>query len=192
MKTMGAKNTADSRRVRGPMLAAVMLVAAFMGAPRLAGQDTWSKWNYGLQLGALIPTGEKLKTVGESGVGLGGYAEITWSNGWALRGRGEYTAFGEKSFGSGVKTNVTQIGGMLDVIYYSRDSNLYPFVGVGYFSRSFKLNVGEFNAPMAVPSSPAMSIGGGWNFTNHLGLEVKYSFSTDDMPWVQASFLYRF
>ena len=204
MKTMGAKNTGAAKKARG-MLLAVVALAALTGAPNLAAQDSWSKWNCGLQLGGLMPTGEKLSEVANIGVGVAGYAEIIWSSGWALRGRGEYTAFGENEavehtqwgFSFIRKTKVIQLGAMLDLIYYSRNSTLYPFMGAGYFIRSFKhkvevTNLGISDEMTTVPSTPAVSVGGGWNLANHLGLEVKYSFSTDGMAWTQASLLYRF
>jgi len=189
MKTMGAKN-AGYRMAKGPALSAAMLAAALMGAPNLAAQDSWSKWNCGLQLGGLVPTGEKLSEVAENGVGIAGYVEIIWSSGWALRGRGEYTAFGEKKLGYGSTANVAQTGGMLDLIYYSRNSTLYPFIGVGSFSRKGNMKIGERTLDLELDPSIAISVGGGWNFTNHLGLEVKYSIT--ESSWAQVSLLYRF
>jgi len=190
MNTLGAKNIAGYRIARGAALAATMLAMTLVGAPKLAGQDSWHKWNCGVQTGALMPTGDKLKSVAENGVGVAGYVEIMWSNGWALRGRAEYTAFGEKELGYASKANVTQTGGMLDLIYYSRVSKLYPFIGIGSFSRSGKKKIGDSTSDLKLDPSTAISVGCGWNFTNHLGLEVKYSIT--ESSWAQVSILYRF
>jgi hypothetical protein len=137
-----------------------------------------------------------------------------WSNGWAIRGRAEYTQFGEKDHVYYLvwngenntyfrrKTSLTQTGGMLDLIYYGRNSQLYPFVGIGAFTRFYLYRSEEEggNEKIDQLSSTAMaiSVGAGWNFTNHLGLEVKFSICGESYwseywtHWTQASLLYRF
>ena len=172
---------------------AAFAAALIAAAPATAQETGWTKYNFGLQASALTPTGDSLKNVAGTGFGLAGYAEKVWSTSWALRGRLEYIAFGEKNYGSDAKTSVNQTGVMLDLIYYMglRDV-VYPFAGVGYFNRSATLNVtgvgGDFSVP--IDSELAFCLGVGWNFTPHLGVELKYS--QCESAWFQASLLYRF
>jgi hypothetical protein len=190
-QTTKGETTGRRRKANGIMLAAVTCATAFACAPQLKGQEaTWSKYNYGFQVGMLMPTGEKLKDVAGTGFGAAGYLEKIWSVGWGIRGRLEYTYFGEKDQGFEVKTNTTQTGGMLDLIYYSRSSLFYPFVGIGVFSRSGQQRIGVDKEHIDMPSSTAVSLGAGWNFSNNLGLEIKYSVT--ESSWAQVSILSRF
>jgi len=237
MESLDARTPKVSKKAKRPMLAAIMLLAALVGVPKLSGQEaSWSKWNRGLQLGTMMATGKgtnlyedpyfydydlevREQTRNGTGIGMAWYSEKVWSNGWALRGRLEFTYLLEKveivsqrkecEWGHMEQRNQAriktfQIGAMLDCIYYSRNSNLYPFIGFGYFSRLNSLTTGivridtewgrtenGFGSDWDPNSSAsAISIGGGWNFTNHLGLEVKYSICK--FSWAQASILYRF
>jgi len=176
--------------VKTRITGAAIMCAATLAAPRLAGQELWSTYKYGFQVGALSPVGDELKTVAGTGLGVAGYLEQMWSNGWGIRGRLEYTYFGEKEVTFGVKTNMNQTGAILDVVYYSRNSSLYPFAGIGYFSRSGERRMGDLKENMDMSAQFAVALGGGWNFTNHLGLEIKYSIC--ESSWIQASLLYRF
>jgi len=170
--------------------AAIMCAAALI-TPQLAGQELWSTTKYGFQVGVLLPAGDDLKAVAETGLGVSGYLEQMWSNGWAIRGRLEYTYFGEKEIDSGLKVNINQTGAMLDVVYYSRNTSLYPFAGIGYFTRSAERTYAAGRKEdLELFSQFAVTLGGGWNFTNHLGVEIKYSIC--ESSWAQVSLLYRF
>jgi len=151
--------------------------------------------NYGLQLGALMPQGE-LKDGAAAGFGLTAYMERVWSGGWALRGRLEYTHFGEKTY-TAKKYQARQTGGMLDIIYYrNRKDTIYSFAGVGYFDRSLDVSVTspgpgqDHREGVDLDSGIACCLGVGWKFTPHIGAELKYVQA--DWKWVQLSLLCRF
>jgi len=168
------------------------LIAILMVAAPVTAQETgWTKYNFGLQASALTPIGDTLKDVAGTGFGLAGYAEKVWSNSWALRGRLEYISYGQKEFSEVSKTTVNQTGAMLDVIYYMglRDV-VYPFAGVGYFNRSVSVKTTGESVDIPLDSELAFCLGLGWNFTPHLGVEIKYS--QCESAWFQASLLYRF
>jgi hypothetical protein len=184
-KGTNMKNTLKQR------LFALPLIALIFAMPLNAQDVTWSRYNFGLQVSALMPSGDTLKSVADTGVGLAGYIEKVWSSSWALRGRLEYTAFGEKEFGYGLKAKLSQTGAMLDTIYYMGHRNvLYPFAGIGYFSRSVDVKSGGTSGSVSIDSELAYCLGVGWNFTPHLGLELKYS--QCESSWFQASVLFRF
>jgi hypothetical protein len=176
-------------------LASALIVALVVAAP-LKAQDNqddglWSKYNFGIQVAQLIPTGNALKNVAGNGLGIAGYAEKVWSNSWALRGRLEYTAFGEKEFGYGAKAKVSQVGVMLDGIYYMGLKDIiYPYVGIGYFRRTADLTTPGLKVSAPADTEMAVTVGVGWNLTKHLGAELKYSVC--ESSWLQASLLYRF
>jgi hypothetical protein len=176
------------------------VIALIAAAPLCAQDGGWSKVNWGVQLGALIPLDFKGYYLDyETGFGLAGYGEKVWSNNWALRGRLEYVKYGEASesgeswYKNGYyirKCSSYQTGLMADVIYYGLSNNLYLFGGVGYFyivdTWSDVWSDGSDVGSDTV-SAPYLSLGIGWNFTPHLGLEVKYT-----VAYIQASVLYRF
>jgi hypothetical protein len=168
-----------------------LALAAMAASAPLGAQETWSKYNYGLQVGALMPSGS-MTNYAQTGFGVAGYAEKVWSNAWAIRGRLEYTSFGEKEIVPGVNAKLSQTGVMLDAIYYMGLKDvLYPFAGIGYFGRSLDVKVaGGQDLTANMDSELAFCFGLGWNFTSHLGLELKYT--TCENPWFQASILYRF
>jgi hypothetical protein len=164
--------------------------AAALALPIQAQEAGWSKYNYGLQVGALSPSSGIIKDYAGTGIGLAAYGEKVWSTAWALRGRVEYVPFGKKNF-YGVDAQVTQIGVMLDTIYYAGHRDvLYPFAGIGYFNRSLDLKTGAGASDVNLTSELAYCLGVGWNFSSHLGVEVKYS--QCEQAWYQASLLYRF
>jgi len=192
------------RLLHGPIAVLAVMIAA--GAPLMAQDAGWSKYNYGLQLGALLPQGE-LKDGASTGFGLAGYMEKVWSNSWALRGRLEYTQFGEKEYSyysydfhdNTYKVQLKQTGVMLDLIYYmSHKDTIYPFAGIGYFNRTQSETLdyqdnwggGRSEGSFELDSEVAFCLGAGWNFTPHLGVEVKYTVA--EFNWIQLSVLYRF
>ena len=184
-----------TRPAARPLKAICRLVASLIvaGTPLMAQEAGWSKYNYGVQAGMLMPMGD-FTTFASTGFGLGGYMEKVWSNSWALRGRLEYAQFGEKSYGSlGVK--IEQTGLMSDVIYYmNHKDTIYPFAGIGYYYRSesisYKDSWGYDSSLDAGEPAIAFCVGAGWNFTPHLGAEVKYTITR--YGWLQLSVLYRF
>jgi outer membrane protein W len=169
----------------------IAAIATILTSAPLSAQDAgWSKYNYGIQIGMLVPSGD-LQKVAENGFGAAAYMEKIWSNFWAVRGRLEYISFGEKEYGYGVNTKVGQIGAMLDAIYYMEGKDvIYPFFGVGYFKRSMGLKTTGASVDVPIDSEFALCVGLGWNFTKHLGVEFKYS--QCEFNWMQFSVLYRF
>jgi hypothetical protein len=189
------------RLVRG---AALFLSVLF--APALMAQEGgWSKSNYGFQLGVMAPMGE-LADMQETGFGLAGFYEKVFSSGFALRGRLEYTQFGEKVSSESewfygdyytwqVTRQLTQVGVMLDLIWYKDlKDTIYPFAGIGYFNRSATVGVsddwGSLDASEDLESELGYCVGLGLNFSRHFGVEAKYTVC--EYNWVQISLLYRF
>jgi opacity protein-like surface antigen len=184
------------RLLRGAALAFSFL--AVISAPTLMAQDAgWSKSNYGFQLGVMVPMGE-LADLQEPGFGLAAFYEKVFPSGFATRGRLEYTMFGEKEYwGSGwsYSEQMTQVGVMLDLVWYKDlKDTVYPFVGIGYFSRSvsgdYQGSFGSASASEDLESEMAFCAGLGFNFTRNLGAELKYT--QCEYNWVQLSLLYRF
>lgn len=172
-------------------LAAALAAALLAAAPASAQEGSWSKYNYGFQASALMPNSDDLKFIAGNGYGLAGYVEKVWSSSWALRGRLEYIQFGEKDIAPLVSTKLNQTGLMVDAIYYMGHKDvLYPFAGIGYFNRSLTFNADGSAMKPPVDSELAYCLGVGWNFTSHLGLELKYS--QCDYAWTQVSMLWRF
>jgi hypothetical protein len=200
LKRNNMKNTLKQRLFSLPILA--MALAAM---PLSAQDSGWSKLNYGLQAGVMIPQGE-LKDYVKTGFGVAGYMEKVWSNNWALRGRLEYVMFGDKSesfdYGSygneSYTSSLSQVGIMADAIYYGLHDKFYLFGGAGYFNRSAEVKYngdfpgwGQYEESLAkADNEAAFSLGVGWNFTPHLGAEIKYTVC--EYNWIQASVLYRF
>jgi hypothetical protein len=168
------------------------VTAMIAAAPLCAQEGGWSKVNWGVQLGTLIPQGDLKEWGYGTGFGLAGYGERVFSNNWALRGRLEYAKYGDAeayAFGSYFSGSMAQIGFMVDAIYYGLPNDLYLFGGAGYFYRA-ETWAFENYAGSEAENEAALSLGVGWNFTPHLGLEVKYTVANAN--WIQASVLYRF
>jgi hypothetical protein len=168
------------------------VTALIAAAPLCAQEGGWSKVNWGVQLGALIPQGDLKEWGYSTGFGLAGYGERVFSNNWALRGRLEYAKYGgleAHEYGTHYYASMAQIGFMVDAIYYGLPNNLYLFGGAGYFYRAETWE-GGYEAGSYAENEAALSLGVGWNFTPHLGLEVKYTVANAN--WIQASLLYRF
>ena len=195
------------------MVAALAAVLAAAPATPLVADDlgSYSRVNYGAQVSVIQPLGE-LSDFGTTGFGGSMYIERVWSNSWALRGRLEYLMLGEKvgeyagnsSFKFSMKSRINQVGAMADCIYYPALADVpYFFAGVGVFSRN---NTGTIEIIVdgahkgfdwkdldseAVKTSFAYSFGAGWNFTRHLGVELKAT-TSGTITWVQGSLIYRF
>lgn len=203
-------STRTSRRLA---LSAAML-SVLMAAGTLDAQEsiTFRKFNFGAQISAMQPIGE-LADYAATGFGASMYAEHVWSNGLALRCRVEYLILGEKT---GVikddlhqfemKSNINQLGVMADCIFYRGLRDVpYFFAGIGIFKRdntgAIKMreastgNLYEWEWSSldtdAVRTTPAVSLGTGWNFHKNLGAELKVT-TSGSMTWAQASLLYRF
>jgi hypothetical protein len=180
------KNTLKQRLFSLP-IAALMLAAMPLGA-----QDSgWSKLNYGLQASVAFPQSD-LGLYADTGYGLAWYIEKVWSNNWALRGRLEYVDFSEASGwdwnNNSYTIKLSQVGVMGDAIYYGLHDKFYLFGGLGFFSRSYSETTmhDQFDGDNEL----SVSLGVGWNFTPHWGVEIKKTFASYD--WLQASVLYRF
>jgi len=196
----------NTQSFAGRLLRGTAVLVAAACAPALTAQEGgWSKWNNGLQFGFLKPMGN-LADLQNQGFGIAWFSEKVFSNGFAVRGRLEATSFqGEEKKDEYLGAeytyteNLSQFGAMLDLVYYHglRDT-IYPFVGIGYFSRRVDTEVtsGTFSGgEAATESTPldselAYCVGVGINLSRHWGVEAKYTVC--EYNWAQFSLLFRF
>jgi hypothetical protein len=181
-----------NRLIRG----AALSLAFLSSATALAAQEGgWSKSNYGLQLGYMLPMGD-LAEEQNPGFGAAAFYEKVFSSGFAARARLEYTSFGKMEFSTlfgNSSVQMTQIGAMLDLIWYKDlKDTIYPFAGLGYFNRTlyFEGFVGGGSTSADLDSEIAFCAGLGLNFSRHFGMEAKYTVC--EYNWAQLSLLYRF
>jgi hypothetical protein len=179
----------------------------------MAQEGGWSKGNFGLQLGVMKPMGDLADMLG-AGPSLAVFYEKVFSSGFAIKGRLEYSIMG----GGGVSwdywvedeyysywhtetfnvKDMTQFGVMLDLVWYKDlKDTIYPFAGIGHFSRNRYTGYDSHytsGAPGWITEYPdselAVCAGLGFNFSRHFGTELKYTLC--EYNWMQLSLLYRF
>jgi hypothetical protein len=202
--------TSPAHFLRRPALAVALAAAPL--APLCADDfGSFSRVNFGVQASVMQPVGE-LAVYASTGFGGSAYVEKVWSNSWAVRGRLEFLVLGEKVDddvdNSGLRlslvSKINQMGAMVDCIHYSGLADLpYFFAGVGFFNRNntgtadvvvnglhYAYNWKDIDSD-AIGTDFAFSVGTGWNFTRHLGLEFKVT-SSGAITWAQGSLIYRF
>jgi hypothetical protein len=140
------------------------LALALLAPLGAGGLGSYSKVNFGVQASIVQPVGD-LADLAATGFGGSAYVEKVWSSGWAIRGRLEFLAPGEKTGADysyfypdrtttvHLSSKISLAGVMADCIHHSDLGDVpYIFAGVGFFRRS---NGGWAEVETFAP-------GGGW------------------------------
>ena len=162
------------------------LGAAMVAALPLAAQEGGflGRLSYGLQAGYVIPSGD----IG-NGFAFGGFTDLALIKSLTLRGRLEYATFNKQNFDV-LTVSSNHVGVMVDAVSTLLGETYYPFVGVALYRNSTKVKL--FDEPYTNDSGTdfALTVGGGYNFSQTIALEAKYTIA--DLNMLQVSLLWRF
>jgi hypothetical protein len=130
---------------------------------------------YGVGASIVNPSGEF------GGLGFAGAFTGQWNlnDNMAVRGKAEFVFFGSTDWGCYGSTSTTGIVGMADFVYTfdSHDEGWYVFAGAGLVNRSYSTEwnfLGYKDKTTTSSIGPAITGGGGFNFSRSFGVEAAF------------------
>jgi len=173
-----------------------IMAASLLAAQPVSAQEV----RYGFQATIAKPEGDLSTAMdGQVGFGLGIHALIDLKGGHAILPRLDYTTYKHSSNGLDENVKVLSLGADYDYFTGGKaNAGFYLLGGLGYASTKDELTFPGGSA-QETKGSLYMNLGAGWDFSPHVGVELRYNHSTISestgsiaVPSLQASLVIRF